>query len=457
MKVEGSRKSCGGVLAETKSYACLSIAIMALFCWSAVAGAQDSTHAPAGTRSLAPTPFQLTIPPGHLLGNWHGLRTWLEDHGITPALTFVTDALGNATGGLRQGFTAANDLALDALFDLEKLHGPEDGSFHVSASARFGSSLSAKDIGNIFPVQQAFGGETLWLVNAAYKQELLDDRLEFRLGRIAAGDDFLVSPYYCAFVQGGMCGNPQGIFFNSPGMTAYPNATWGILVKVRPTERTYVMAGLYNGDPSIRANSRHGVDFSMNGPLFAIGEIAYRVNGLPGDKGLIGNYKAGVWYDNSRFTDFNTAGLGRSPSLKRGNWGFYGLFDQVLIRFGGQGSNRGFGVTGSVLISPDQSVSQMPYFFNAGLVARGIFPSRPTDVVGFGAVFGQFSSDLQDSQHRAEQPVQRHETVLELTYRLNLLSGALFFQPDLQYIIRPGGTGRISDAVVCGVQAGVNF
>ena len=44
----------------------------------------------------------------------------------------------------------------------------------------------------------------------------------------------------------------------------------------------------------------------MDGPLFAIAEIAYQPNSLPGDRGLLGNYKAGFWYDNSRFSDFNT-------------------------------------------------------------------------------------------------------------------------------------------------------
>jgi hypothetical protein len=66
------------------------------------------------------------------------------------------------------------------------------------------------------------------------------------------------------------------------------------------------MGGVYNGDPSIRDNDKHGVDFSMDGPVFAIGEIAYQPNSMPGDRGLIGNYKAGFWYDNSRFSDFNT-------------------------------------------------------------------------------------------------------------------------------------------------------
>jgi porin len=216
------------------------------------------------------------------------------------------------------------------------------------------------------------------------------------------------------------------------------------------------MGGVYNGDPSIRDNSNHGVDFSMNGPLFAIGEIAYQPNSLPGDRGLIGNYKAGFWYDNSPFTDFNTGGF------NRGNWGFYTLFDQVLVRFGEPASHRGFGVAGSFLTSPDQSISQMPYFFTAALVARGMFPSRPRDIVGLGVVYGRFSSDLQDSQRQAQQlnrdvGVQQQETVVELTYRLALLKSALLFQPDLQYVIRPGGTSRISDALVLGAQVAVDF
>jgi len=441
---------------HTKSPIRFPIVIVILCCSAAPTRSEDITEASAGTRSLAPLPFQLVLPRDHLFGDWYGARTWLEHQGIVPTLTFVTDSVGNPTGGKQQGFTTANNLGLDLNFDLEKLCGLEAGSFLLSMSYRFGGSLSANYIHNVFTVQQVFGGETFRVVNLAYLQKLFDDRVELRIGRIAAGDDFLVSPYDYVFVQNGFDGNPVGIFFNSPGMTAYPNDTWGARVKVRPTARSYIMGGVYNGDPSIRDNSNHGADFSMDGPLFAIGEIAYQPNSLPGDRGLIGNYKAGFWYDNSRFTDFNTG------EFERGNWGFYTLFDQVLVRFGEQRSHRGFGVAGSFLVSPDQSISQMPYFFTAALVARGIFPGRPIDLVGLGVVFGHFSNDLQDSQQRAQQlnpnvGVRQHETVVELTYRLAFLRSALFFQPDLQYIIRPGGTGRIPDALVLGAQLGVNF
>src|SRR5262249_53016089 len=187
----------------------------------------DETEAPACTRSLAPLPFQLVLPRGHLLGDWSGTRTWLEDRGITPTLTFVTDSLGNPTGGRKHGFTTANNVGLDLNFDLEKLGVIEGGSFLLSMSYRFGGSLSANYIHNVFTVQQVFGGETFHLINITYLQKLFDDRVELRLGRIATGDDFLVSPYNYVFVQNGFDGNPVSIFFNSPSMTAYPNDTWG--------------------------------------------------------------------------------------------------------------------------------------------------------------------------------------------------------------------------------------
>src|SRR4029453_13056600 len=98
-------------------------------------------------------------------------------------------------------------------------------------------------------------------------------------------------------------------------------------------------------------------------------------------------------------------GLGILPSVPRGNYGFYGLFDQALIRFGAPGEEilRGIGVTACVQAAPDENISQMPFFFTAGILARGIFPQRPRDVAGFGVVYGQFSSDLRSAQRLAQQ------------------------------------------------------
>jgi porin len=174
---------------------CVAVTILALLGGATAARAQDASRAPAGTRALADTPFQLTLPRQHLLTDRYGVRTWVEGHGITPTLTLLTDALGNLTGGQRQGFSAGNNLGLDLNFDLEKLHGPKGGSFQLSLSERFGTTLSVADIGNVFSAQAVYGADTFRVVDVAYQQKLLHDRVEFRGGRIATGDDFLVSPY----------------------------------------------------------------------------------------------------------------------------------------------------------------------------------------------------------------------------------------------------------------------
>src|SRR5262249_11067858 len=195
----------------------------------------------------------------------------------------------------------------------------------------------------------------------------------------------------------GFWGSRVGMFLNPPGRTAYPNATWGAAAKARPTARSYVMGGVYNGDPSIRDEPHHGMDLSLNGPLFAIGEVGYQINGLPGEGELLGNYKLGAWYDRTSYSDFETG------DEVKGNWGCYGLFDQVLVPSGDPGSNRGFGSFGSVMSAADPSIAQMPFFFTAGVAARGVFDSRPSDSCGLGVVYGRFSEDLRDAQRQAQQ------------------------------------------------------
>jgi porin len=411
----------------------------------------------------------LILRADHLFGDWCGYRTQLEAGGVTPSITFVTDMLGNPVGGVRRGFTEADNLGGNLLFDLNKLYCIEGGSFFMSASQRSGASLSADYIGNTFTTQQVFGGSTFKVVDLAYKQSLADDDIQFQIGRIAAGDDFLVSPYNYIYVQNGFCGNPVGIFLNSPGMSGYPNATWGTLLKVRPTDRTYVQGGVYNGDPTIRDSDNHGLDLSLSGPGFVIVEAAYQTNQLKGDAGLPGNFRIGSWFDGNDFSNLEAQALAAANpavpvSTHEGNYGVYALCDQLLVRFGSPSEKimRGLGVVGSIVVSPDQSISQMPYFFNAGIAARGLDPDRPRDVAAFGVVLGEFSDELRRGQRQAQliDPtigVQDHETALELTYIFRFKDGAFFIQPDMQYIIRPSGTGDIPNALVLGTQMGINF
>jgi porin len=98
----------------------------------------------------------------------------------------------------------------------------------------------------------------------------------------------------------------------------------------------------------------------------------------------------------------------------------------------------------------------MPFFLNGGLVYRGLIPGRDNDVAAFGAVYGRFSNDLQRAQRMQGGPVQEYEVALEWTYVIQVARW-LTVQPDVQYIIKPGGAGDIPNALVLGFQLAVAF
>src|SRR5246127_5832559 len=93
--------------------------ILSSFCASA-ASAQD-----ADSQTSDPTArvFELVLQADHLLGDWGGLRTKLEDVGVTPRLILVTDLAGNPSGGLSKGVTAPTSVELSLLGDLDKIAG----------------------------------------------------------------------------------------------------------------------------------------------------------------------------------------------------------------------------------------------------------------------------------------------------------------------------------------------
>ena len=52
---------------------------------------------------------------------------------------------------------------------------------------------------------------------------------------------------------------------------------------------------------------------------------------------------------------------------------------------------------------------------------------------------------------------QTRESVIEASYRFRFVKNSLFVQPNIQYVINPGGTGKYHNALVLGCQIGVSF
>ena len=396
----------------------------------------------------------------YLTGGWGGHREKLMDKGIDIGIGYTAEPEWNPVGGEDQSATYVHNIGVSALFDFEKLMGIPNTTFLIQGSQRSGNSLTEDAIGNAISVQQLYGGgQTYRLVEMRISNDFYEDRLHFSYGRLSTTNDFMTSPYYCQFVTNGFCGQPTSPFFNmSNGISAYPIAVWGAMTEFKPTQETYIKAGIYEGDAT---DDNHGVDFDFgdNG-VFMITEL-----GLRPEEGLLSlpaRYSVGAYYHTGDFADVATdvngnnlfvSGLpGREDSNQQG---YYTIIEQGLYREEA-GSDQGLTGIFTFVLSPELDKSDMPYFMNAGMVYKGLFNGRPNDQTAFGFYTAWFSKDKRDAQEAAGIEGQKAETGIELNHQFQF-TPYFYLRPDIQYIVNPNGLSSIDDALVLGCEIGVTF
>jgi porin len=437
-------------------------------------GAEEGAPKPAGV-TASPAPAATQSPPAaapapavakdrkfserHLFGDWGGWRTSLWEKGFEPKLLLISDPYGNTRGGLERGFTTYSMVSADLKVDTGRALSLPGGEFQVGFSVNFGSQLSQQVVGNTFPIQSSdVAPPGPRLTTLSYTQSLLDDSLSLRLGRLSIdslyGEEFAASSYFRQFTSVAFNAIPYAIFYNAPGALGYPATTWGARVRYAPRGNVYAMAGLYNADPDGGLASRHGLDFTLQGPAFGIGEIGWMRNQGPDATALPGNLKLGGFVLGGAVPAYNDGGM------RTGRHGFYLVADQAITRLGG-GGDRQLGWFGSLVAAPDEAVSPMPWFFSTGLVANGPFAGRPNDFLALGVAYGGYSSSLRKQQQGqalldpAIRP-QVSELTLELSYGL-LLRPGLMLQPGAQLLIRPGGSPDTPNGLALGLNAVVSF
>jgi len=109
--------------------------------------------------------------------------------------------------------------------------------------------------------------------------------------------------------------------------------------------------------------------------------------------------------------------------------------------------NQGLTPWASLTISPDESINTFPFFISGGFVYKGLFPNRNDDMTAFGFAYGSLSDDLENKDY---------ELMLELTYIIQATPW-LQIQPDVQWIVHPGGSSDIPNALVIGFQLAVDI
>jgi len=407
-----------------------------------------------------------------LTGDWWGTRNWMDkDTGIEFSGTYTTDLAGNPVGGMEQGFTYTDNIAFGAKLDLEKLVGWNGATFTIAATDRNGTSLSQNYIGNQFTVQQIFGGQTIILTGLHLTQRLLDDKMEIKVGRFSAGDDFASSPLYWLYMNNGIDGNPQALPVNA-SFSAYPWASWAARVRFEPSPDWNAMFGLYQVSNKTFNRYLHGVNLSFeptDGVMF-LGQVGWTpeffrrsVKRVETEReeneelseaeenthGLPGHYWFGAYYSTWEYAQFG------STQSAANAYGFYWHADQKVYQEA-PGSDQGLTLWTAFVLSPQENIAKIPFQWNCGVAYQGVVPQRDQDIAMFGLAYGSFSDDYGNAGNAYNGEPVSYEMALEWGYRIQF-NRFLYAQPNIQYIVQPGGTGSIPDAFVLGMQIGVTF
>jgi porin len=405
-------------------------------------------------------------PNQGVTGDWGGLRTKLYQDGVDFQLGFVTEAAYNVTGGDSNLLRNANQFAFGVTLDTDKLVGLKGGKFQITITDRNGQNLSADaNLGTLMQVQEIYGrGNTFRWTQFWYQQQLFDNVLDVKLGRMGVGEDFM--SFSCYFQNLSFCGSLPGNIVST--WYNWPVSQWATRLKINVTPEWYGQIGFYNINPE---NIQTSDVFKLNNPPGTIGTlIPVEVGWTPKlfEARLPGAYRLGYWYDSSNQPNVFLAANGQPLVLSAGvpalmessESGWYAMAQQQVTTVHGDAS-RGLTLFAN-FVQADRDTATIDQLIIVGLFYTGPLNARPQDDIGFAVGRTHVNNnvaqgqELQNANGLGPVAVQSNEYPVEVYYIFNI-GNWLSLRPNIQYIVHPGGTSQNDNVLVLGLKAGVKF
>jgi len=419
-----------------------------------------------------------------LTGDWGGARTTLANKGIEITINYIGEVFDVISGGLarRASYEGLLDFSVDT--DLQKMIGWTGASTHVTvyqihnSGSNVGQNVGSLGVSSNIDAVPATRLFTAWF------QQSFGDFMSVQLGQLATDADFIGSVTASGLLNGTFAWADIVAANLTNGGPAYPLATPGARLVIQPSEALTLQTAVYSGDPAGKncftvpqECNKHGTTFSFAGGTLWMGEAQYAINRGKNAAGLPGVYKLGVWYATADYADQHygidatgaTVSLGvdttATPIQHHGNWGVYGVVDQMVWR-GGDCSLNLFVRAGAA--PSDRNL--LSFYIDGGAAFTGLVPGLPNDVLTFGVAYAKISSDAAAADQDAAlfappYPVRDHEVVFELSYAMRIAPWWTM-QPDLQVIVHPGGNvpdpndphaAPAKDTVIAGIRSTIKF
>jgi porin len=370
-------------------------------------------------------------------GNWGGARDKLKKAGISIDAELVLEGFRNFMGGLNSSRTVgAYTLDLSMTLDTDKLLGWPGGTFYIDFEDHEGKNPSDLLVGDLQIFDKLNSSPYVQIFEAWYEQKLFEDRLRIKVGKVDTNTEFSVTDNGLDFLNSSTQVSPTCFL-----MPTTPDPMPGLNVFFTPNQTYFASFGIYYANRSEHFGVIRGTP--QDAQLSDFGAFLIGEGGIKWDSSILfehdGNFKIGAWKHTGTFTTFDN-------SEQNGTDGFYAIFNQTLSQPPGA-EKDGPGIR--MFLDGGQThrnINAINQHIGGGLTWTGLLPERPEDILGFSPQFAHISDE-------AGLP-QSYELALETFYKVQLTKWAAV-QPDLQYIVNPGG--QYPDALVLTIRTNMHF
>lgn len=371
-----------------------------------------------------------------LLGDWLGAKTKAEEHGIEMHSILSIDSVSNVQGGLREDETILGNYDFTVSLDTEKAGLWDNGTFFTYVLGNFNTDgVPTEFVGDLQASDNIEAAESIKLYEAWYEHSFSDDAFGILFGLHDYNSEFDALEY-----AGGLINSSFGISpdISQVGPSIFSTTSVAARVRYSFLENGYVLAAVYDGVPGNPNNPRGThIKFSSEDGIFYATEI-----GVLGEESDYYKLGLGSWYHTAEFEDF----LG---NMRDENGGVYLIGEKKL--FSEVDVSQGLGMFAQLGFA-QESRNAVDSYVGIGLQYTGLIEDRDEDTFSIGVARAQISGELQQQM----QEVESHETAIEANYRI-AFANYFALTPDIQWIINPGATKGVKDALVLGVRAEIEM
>ncbi|WP_313585002.1 carbohydrate porin [Acinetobacter variabilis] len=394
----------------------------------------------------------------YLLGDWNGKRTELAQQGIKFEANLLTDTAYLADGGRNEGadpLTSAQ-LWLGTQLDMEKLAGWDGVTVRAVATARQGQSTSVRDLqgdaAQWANVQGTFGrgNQDSRLTELSIEKNYKEQGLSIKAGRLGLGMDFNVMA--CDFASTAFCAAQMGKWQGNIWMNT-PVAQWGARVKQQLNPDVAVQVGVYEFNPDNGNGAKEGQGWSLDTdnadgvtiPAEVIWTPKSLVNGLPG------SYRVGGMY-NTADDVANQKDVAIGEGENRTFAGWLAVEQQLTSTGNGRQGLHSF----ANFTWHDRDTNKVDNSQQLGLKYIGLMDSQPNDILGLAVNRVHVNDRFAEGSLAKVDYDASAEYNIELNYSYNATKW-LMLRPNLQYVINPGSSNKVDNALVLGLTTRVIF